>query len=208
MTRSSNSNIHKCLRLCALVALVLLGPAAAVNADARWAIGWEATSQNFTISPSVPDGDDAIAFRDSYAQGFYYGCPIELGTPRLNVDPQARLVQIVVQHPHGGAFGGLSVRALPAGHRPHRRIRTARSGPMGIPSPAPRPVVERPPIQRRSRTRLHRPRCRRAGRIAGARAPPAGDSSPRLTMTQPHGCHRRRALLPTTRPHTFSGRTI
>ena len=69
----------------------------------------------FAIRPSAPTQDDVIGFDERFEQAVSFDCFLDiqrLGTPRVQVDRDARLVQIIVepwQEPGGGVEGCASV---------------------------------------------------------------------------------------------------
>jgi hypothetical protein len=59
----------------------------------------------FVISPSVPDQDDLIGFYEHFEQAIGFDCTVDIqymGTPRLVLDREAKLLQLIVEPFSGG----------------------------------------------------------------------------------------------------------
>jgi hypothetical protein len=109
--------------------LLLLGLGRSVIGE-TW-VGWgseEVARSVFSIQPAVPTDRDPIHFTDAYDGLLYDSCLYfyDPGIPRIQIDHQVRLVQIIVERvsPGGGVEG------CDAGYRPPIGGLTGEFGPL------------------------------------------------------------------------------
>ena len=79
-------------------AVVVFAVAAPLYGQVSWWVGdrdWEVPGPGFTVTPPAPATGDTIRFLHEYEQPIFYDCvTTEVGSPRLNVSVELRLIEV------------------------------------------------------------------------------------------------------------------